>query len=260
MIPGKRAISRRKFVKTLSATGALLSVCQLPAVADTKAVGHSARLLDEDWDLTRVGAPLMRDPVWVYDNWSAYTDGYYKLHHQLDDDTRLNEALSMKQVVEIARLRESGLRFDYYMMNAFWFDPDGAYRVWRKGDWPQGPDRWIEACQKNGLQPGLWFGTNTLWQINAAPRWRDSLAVKTDPMWQSMSFYEGGFFEEFMSTVQYWYDRGIRMFEFDTANFDAATERASKQQSAEEIRERNMAAFRRGLQDFRRRNPDAMLV
>jgi hypothetical protein len=258
MIWTKRGISRRRLVKTLGAAGVLLSASPLSAVASR--AKRSGPVPIPAWDVTRVGAPLMRDPVWVYDNWSAYTDGYYKIHHQLEDDTRLTEELSLKQMVELARLKELGLRFDYYMMNAFWFDPDGAYRVWRKGDWPQGPDRWIEACHKNGLKPGLWFGTNTLWQINPAPRWLDSLAVKTDPWWQSMSFYEGGFFEEFMTTVQYWYDRGVRMFEFDTANFDAATERATKEQSPEEIREKNMAAFRRGLQDFRRRNPDAMLV
>lgn len=211
-------------------------------------------------------APKMRDPVWVYDNWSAYTDGFYRDHLQLPDDTRLTEELAMKQLGELARLKRAGVHFDYYMMNAFWFDPAGAYRKWRQPDWPNGPDRWIAACQEQGLKPGLWFGTNSLWKMDLAPQWRDSLAHKPQSAiievlsLHSMSMYEGGFLPDFMSTLQYWYDRGIRMFEFDVANFDAATPKAFETQSPAEIRARNQEAFSNALKDFRRRNPDVMLV
>lgn len=212
-----------------------------------------------------LGAPLMRDPVWVYDNWSAYTDGFYKDFLQLPDDTRLTEELAMKQLQELVRLKRLGVHFDYYMMNAFWFDPDGAYRTWRRPDWPDGPDRWIAACQEQGLKPGLWFGTNSLWKINPAPQWRDSLAPKREVppgvfSLDSMSFHEGGFFPDFMRTLQHWYDRGIRLFEFDVADFDAATPAALRNQSPQEIRNRNQTVFSNALKDFRGKNPDAMLV
>lgn len=204
----------------------------------------------------------MRDPVWVYDVWSTYTDGYYREYQQLPDDTRLTADLAMRQLAEIARLKKAGVRFDYYMMNAFWFAPDGAYRQWRRPDWPKGPDPWIDACQKNGLKPGLWLGCNSLWKIDVAPEWQDSLAVK-DPAegaLEALSFYEGGFFPHFMQTLQHWYDRGFRMFEFDAANFDAATPAARRNQSPQEIRERNEQAFSSALKEFRRKNPDVMLV
>lgn len=207
----------------------------------------------------------MRDPVWVYDNWSAYTDGFYKDFLQLPDDTRLTEQLAMRQLQELTRFKRFGVHFDYYMMNAFWFDPDGAYRTWRRADWPDGPDRWIAACQELGVKPGLWFGSNSLWKINAPPQWRDSLAPKREVppgvfSLDSMSFYEGGFFPDFMRTLQHWYDRGIRLFEFDVADFDAATPEALRNQSPQEIRNRNQTVFGNALKDFRRRNPDVMLV
>jgi hypothetical protein len=56
-------------------------------------------------------------------------------------------------------------------------------------------------------------------KIDAAPQWKDSLTTKAG----SMSFYEGGFLPDFMSTLQYWYDRGIRMFKFDFVDFGAVT-------------------------------------
>ena len=123
-------------------------------------------------------------------------------------------------------------------------------------NWPEGPDRWIAACKKNGILPGLWFGTNTLVKIDAAPAWRDSLNAKGG----AMSFYEGGFLADFTSTLQYWYDRGIRMFEFDFADFTAATPKAEKTEAPEEIRRRNERALREALKKFRQRNADVVLV
>jgi hypothetical protein len=84
------------------------------------------------------------EPVSVYCNWSAYDE--------LSDSVKLTEALAMRELDEILRLRKSGVRVDYYLMDAFWFEPKGAYRRWRVADWP---DRWMEACKANGLKPGL---------------------------------------------------------------------------------------------------------
>lgn len=194
------------------------------------------------------GAPLARDPIFVYNNWSAYDE--------LSDNIPLTEQLAMKELDEILRLRRFKVRFDYYMMDAFWFDPDGGYRTWRRPNWPNGPDAWIRKCRENSVMPGLWFSTNTLVKINATPEWRNSLNEKKG----SMSFSEGGFLPSFMDTMQYWYDRGIRMFKFDFVDFGAATPETAKSKSPEEIRTRNADAFREALKKFRLRNPDVVLV
>jgi hypothetical protein len=200
------------------------------------------------WMPSKLGSPVLRDPIWVYNDWSAYDE--------LSDDIPLTESLAMKELEEIVRLRKLGVHFDYYMMDAFWFAKDGAYRTWRTPNWPNGPDRWIAECKANGIIPGLWFSTNTLVKIDAAPRWRDSLNAKGG----SMSFYEGGFLPDFIEAMQYWYDHGIRMFKFDFVDFGAATPLAEKTQSPEEIHARNEAAFRDALRKFRAKNPDAILV
>jgi len=195
-----------------------------------------------------VGAPLARDPIVVYNNWSAYDE--------LSDNIPLTEQLAMKELDEILRLRRLGVRFDYYTIDAFWFDPDGAYRSWRKPNWPNGPDAWIRKCRENGILPGLWFSTNTLVKINAAPQWRDSLNENKG----AMSFFEGGFLADFMETLQYWYDRGIRIYKFDFVDFGAATPATAKAKTAAEIRALNENAFREALKKFRQRNPDVVLV
>ena len=123
-----------------------------------------------NWVAEKLGAPLARDPIFVYNDWSAYDE--------LSDNIPLTEQLAMKELDEILRLRRLGVHFDYYMMDAFWFAPDGGYRAWRKPNWPNGPDAWIKKCRDNGILPGLWFGTNELVKINAIPEWQSSLTAK----------------------------------------------------------------------------------
>jgi hypothetical protein len=202
----------------------------------------------QEWSAQALGEPILRDPIWVYNDWSSYDE--------LSDNIPLTEDLAMKELHEILRLRRFGIHFDYYMMDAFWFAPDGGYRSWRKPNWPHGPDRWISECLANGIKPGMWFGTNGLVKINVASQWKDSLTAKGG----SMSFSEGGFLPDLMSTFQYWYDHGVRMFEFDFADFGAATPAQEKSLTPQRIRQENEDALRQALKKFRSKNPDIVLV
>jgi hypothetical protein len=192
--------------------------------------------------------PALQAPISVYNNWSSYDE--------LSDNIPLNEKLAMRELDELLRLRRAGVRFDYYMMDAFWFAPDGGYRTWRKDDWPNGPDAWIKKCRDNGILPGLWFGTNELVKIQPAPKWRDSLTANGG----SMSFFEGGFLPDFIDVLQYWYDHGIRMFKFDFVDMYAATPADAARMSKDEIKRRNEDALREALRKFRARNPEAVLI
>jgi len=192
--------------------------------------------------------PALQAPISVYNNWSSYDE--------LSDNIPLTESLAMRELDELLRLKRAGVRFDYYMMDAFWFAPDGGYRTWRTQSWPNGPDAWIRNCQVNGVKPGLWFSTNTLVKIQAAPAWKDSLNKDGT----AMSLFEGGFLPDFMSALQYWYDHGIRMFKFDFVDMTAATPASAAKLSKSEIKERNATALRDALRAFRERNPEAVLI
>jgi hypothetical protein len=201
------------------------------------------------------GAPLLRDPIWYYDNWSTYDE--------LSDDVELTENLAMRQLKELARLRKLGVKLDYYVMDAFWYAPDGAYRTWRKPHWPDGPDRWIAACQELGVKPGLWFSTNIIGKglkIELAPQWRSSFGESQNGAYQSLSLSEGGYLGDFIDVLQFWYDRGIRLFKLDYSDFSAAGPKSAKGQSQAEIYESNKTALREALKAFRQRNPEAVLI
>ena len=192
--------------------------------------------------------PALQAPISVYNNWSAFDE--------LSDNVPLTETLAMRELDEALRLKRAGVRFDFYTMDAFWFAPDSGYRNWRMPNWPNGPDAWIKKCQANGIRPGLWFGTNSTMRIRVPPAWTSSL----DKDGGSMSFSEGGFLPGFMDMLQFWYDRGIRMFKFDFVNFSAATPAQAARLPKAEIKERNVTAFRDALRAFRQRNPEAVLL
>ena len=137
-----------------------------------------------------VHAPFLAGPIWVYNNWSSYDE--------LSDDVPLTEAAAMRELGNVLRLRRLGVHIDYYVMDAFWYDPDGGYRRWRSEGWPDGPERWIATLERNGITPGLWFGTNTLPHLNPAPQWRDSLNATGT----AMALYAGGFLPDFMKALE----------------------------------------------------------
>ena len=206
-----------------------------------------------DQIILKIGAPLLRDPIWYYSNWSAYDE--------LADDVELTEELAMRQVDELARLRRLGVKLDYYLMDAFWYAPDGAYRTWRKPHWPNGPDRWIAACQKIGVKPGLWFATNSFskdLKLELAPQWRSSVVGNNNE--QYLSFSEGGFLGDFMDVLQFWYDRGIRMFKLDAAHFGGTPPNTKESQAEADVYERNKTSLRLALKEFRQKNFDTVFI
>lgn len=198
----------------------------------------------------------LKQPSWVYDNWGIYDP----IRHM-----PLTEEIALRQVEEIARLKRHGVRFDYYMMNAFWFERDSGYRAWDKRYWPNGPDRWIAACKAEGVTPGMWFATNLIWRTGMTPAWKDSYGGDDyrpygADMSGALSMFEGGFLTDFVAAMQQWYDRGIRVFEFDMADLNAATPASRATMTNYEIRRRNKEALIGALSAFRQKNPDALLV
>jgi hypothetical protein len=194
------------------------------------------------------GAVALNQPVAVYNNWSAYDE--------LSDNIELTEDLAMKELDQILRLRRAGVRIDYYLMDAFWYATNGGYRLFRKPNWPNGPERWLEACRTNNIKPGLWVASNVPFRLDVIPEWQSSM----DATGSAMCFFDGGFLAQFIDTMQFWYDRGVRLFKFDFANFTIATPDAAKRFTKEEIVRKNCDALRAALMEFKKKNPEVLLA
>ena len=197
--------------------------------------------------------PGMEHPLFVYNNWSAYDE--------LSDTIPQTEELCMRMLDKLIAMKRSGVRVDAYLMDAFWFDEEGGYRVWNREHWPDGPERWITICKENGIIPGLWFSTNLIQSggepmLRPVEAWEGSMA--SDPA--LVSLFEGGYLEHLMETLQQYADMGVRLFKFDFAYFDAATPDAWQRMTKEAIVEANKTAFMRAIRDFRQKNPDVKFL
>jgi hypothetical protein len=192
-------------------------------------------------------------PVFIYNNWSAYDE--------LSDNVPQTEELCLMELNEVIRLKNNGVQIDYYVMDAFWFELWGGYRTWKKDHWPNGPDKWLETCKKNNIKPGMWFSTNLISTHSARfleviPEWKDS--VGTDPT--IMCLFDGGYLNHLAGTLQLWYDRGVRLFKFDFAYFEAVTPRMKDRYTKGEVVEKNKFAFMQMLQHFRKVNPEVLIT
>jgi hypothetical protein len=75
-----------------------------------------------------------------------------------------------------------------------------------------------------------------------------------------MCLFEGGYSKHLANSLQLWYDKGVRLFKFDFAYFEAITPALKDKFSKEEIVEKNKVAFMSMLQQFRRKNPDVLIT
>jgi hypothetical protein len=195
---------------------------------------------------------MLSNPTLVYINWSAYDE--------LSDNVPLTEELALKQLDELIRLRRLGLKFDYYIMDCFWYDPEAGYRSFRKRDWPDGPDRWLNRCKEHGIKPGLWVASNNQCRFNIPEKWRDSTQANAGGDWQAQCCFYGGFLADFVATLDYWYGRGIRAYKFDFAQFGAAPRHLADVMLPAEIRQANITAFSAAMKSFRRTHPDCLFL
>jgi len=211
-----------------------------------------AQSVSHQWGINRV--PGLTKPLFVYNNWSAYDE--------LSDNIPLDETLALKELEHIVRLKKQGVQVDYYMMDAFWFDINEGYRKWISDRWPEGPGRWLEACRKEGIKPGLWFSTNLLriggpaTTLKPIPEWQGS--VSDDGT--TLCLFRGGYLRHLMETLQMYADMGIKMFKFDFAYFDAATPDAKCTMLPSDIEEQNKNAFISAIKEFRYKNPDVLFI
>jgi hypothetical protein len=218
------------------------------------ALSFSVESQPDDSKMERSGISTgLAEPVAVYNDWSAYDE--------LSDNIPLTEELAMQLLDEVIRLKKDGVRIDYYVMDAFWFDVDGGYRIWNKKNWPNGPDRWLKACKAAGVKPGLWFSTNLIKaggrpMLHVIPEWQGS--VTSDDA--TLSLFEGGYLNHLMETLQMYAEQGLKMFKFDFAYFNAASATAKGNTLPAEIEELNKTAFIQAIKKFRAKNPGIIFI
>ena len=180
-------------------------------------------------------APELAAPIEIYTHASAPA-----VHSAASP---LGEAVALSDLDQIVRLKSSGLRIDYDLLDASAIASDGLHPTSRTAAWPDGPDAWIARCRAAGIQPGLRFSASAL-----------------RPNGRALALFEAESLRDFIPALQSWYDRGVRLFAFNDFDLAGATPESAAGLTQDEIVARNLAALRVVLTAFRAKNRGAVLL
>ena len=93
-------------------------------------------------------------PLRIYCDWGLHDD-------LTPGDPILTADMTLENIPRVAELnRKSGAGFDYYLMDAFWFERGKPYTHFRPDTFPEGMGRIKAALDGAGLKLGLWFDIN----------------------------------------------------------------------------------------------------
>jgi hypothetical protein len=149
-----------------------------------------------------------RGPVFrpIYCDWAAHDELGTLLKPQLTEQLT-NSLLDRLQAMKSGY----GIQFDYYLMDAFWYDPKGAYLTFKKPNWPHGYEPALHRMVDLGLKPGLWFdmGGSTL-DLKDTPSWHGP-----EKPCLSDSAFAQVFQDAFGSHIR---DHSLGMLKFDFTN------------------------------------------
>jgi len=188
----------------------------------------------------------MKRPFSVYCDW-AY-------HDELGDSVELDEKMTMTALDALERWKRAhGFGFDYYLLDAFWFDPRGAYKEFKKTHWPRGFERARARMAELGMRPGLWYDVNSSLLDVAA--WEKSVDAGDRCYSLSSGPYAKGLEEAWRHAIREW---GVRLFKLDFANFWAAA-KGSKEPPFE-VYSKSIAALRQILRRLRDEYPDLAVI
>ncbi len=104
----------------------------------------------------------------IYNDWGAHDELGTLVKPQL------TEQLTQELLDQLGSIKSRyGTRFDYYVLDAFWYEPQGGYLAFKKPNWPQGYKPALQRIQTLGMKPGLWLdlGGGTL-DLRNTPGWQ----------------------------------------------------------------------------------------
>lgn len=186
------------------------------------------------------------EPYSIYSTWG--------FHDELGDTVHLTEAIAHQALDRLERWqKDHGFRYDYFHLDAFWFDPARGYHHFHPDYWPNGFGPVLSRIRALGMSPGLWYSTcgshlnPDAWAASrSANNWHFSLA--DGPY--------GEHFEEAVITAAR--DWGVRFFKFDFADFGQRVPGSAR--TWREEYEQSNSRFRAIIHRLNHEFPDAVTL
>jgi hypothetical protein len=158
----------------------------------------------------RAMTTIRKKPLKIYCDWG--------LHDEISDNKNLEYDMVDGVLSELTKIIKNGFKFDYYLMDAFWYEFGYPYTKFNSGGFPDGILPLLDRMKKNQIDFGLWFDVNF---CNTKINIKDKNMLRNSTNEHQMCFsqpYVQKLLEDGINTQIR--DCNIKMIKFDFAHFD----------------------------------------
>lgn len=189
-------------------------------------------------------------PARIYGDWALHDDF-------TPGDPVLTEELTLKNLENLKQFTEkSGVKFDCYLMDAFWFQRGKPYTEFRADHFPRGIRPVVDAVHRAGMEFGLWFDINCIHAALPGMEWFDAglgngaLCLACDEVAELV--YEG-----IATQVR---DNDVRWIKLDFGYFECKNPRHNHSTHPAEYKEKAAANFLRIADALRALQPGLKIL
>ena len=172
----------------------------------------------------------------------------------------LTEAMTLENIERLkAFMDKTGTRFDYYLMDAFWFERGKPYTHFKAETFPNGPAPVVKALEDAGMKYGLWVDVNGIHTgLEATEEFK---AYSTKLGNGSVSLCCDEFVDALASGIEKQIrECGIKMVKLDFAYFECKNPDHGHSIDPLESKERAIINFRRMIERLREVEPELVVL
>ena len=221
----------------------------LPVVYGVDTCGDLATSFDHYVESLAMAKPARK----IYCDWA--------LHDELTPGGPvLTETMTLENIERLkAFMDQTGTRFDYYLMDAFWFERGKPYTDFKSETFPNGPAPVIKALGEAGMKYGLWVDVNGIHTgLESTDRFAAySTRIGNGSVCLSCNEFADALTAGIEKQIR---ECGIKMVKLDFAYFECKNPDHGHSIDPLESKERSIMNFRRMVEHLREIEPELVVL
>lgn len=194
---------------------------------------------------------IKKSPLKIYCDWG--------LHDELSDTEKLDYDMAEKVFEKMCEIKNEGFDFQYYLMDAFWYEFGLPYTKFREEGFPEGISPLLQKLEDQSMKFGLWFDINFEY-IKIANA--EEALLRSDKSKFQLCFSQPKVQEMLENAlVKHIEESAIRMIKFDFAYFDCNNkDHKNHSHQFTESKEPAITGFIKMIENIRKKQPDLKIL
>jgi len=213
---------------------------------------NDSRTLEKSFvEYIRKISTIKKTPLKIYCDWG--------LHDELSDSEKLDYDMAEKVFDKICEVKHDGFDFQYYLMDAFWYEFGLPYTKFREEGFPEGIAPLVKKLKEQSIKFGLWFDLNFEYIKMVLD---DEKLFRSDKNKFQLCFSQPKVQEMLENALNIHIEESaIRMIKFDFAYFDCNNkDHKNHSHQFTESKEPAITGFIRMIESIRKKQPDMKIL